>query len=110
MPVGQRDDHALLVDRLDLQAAAGALRAHEADVEPAALELAQLLGGAELVHAQRDVAVALAERLQQLGHDRVHRGADEPDSETADLAALDAAGPWVARPRPPAAGARPPPP
>src|SRR3954468_18589342 len=92
MPVGQRDDDALLVDRLDGEPRAGALRAHEADVEPAALELAQLLGRAELVQSQRDVGGFLAERPQPLGDDRVHRRADEADGEPADLAPLHAAG------------------
>ena len=65
-------------------------RAQEADVEPAVVELAQLLGRAHLVQAQRDVRRLLAERAQQLGHERVHRRADEADRQPADLAALDA--------------------
>ncbi len=69
---------------------ARAAQAHEADVEPPVLELAQLLGRAELVQAQRDVRLVLAERAQQLGHERVHRRADEADRQPPDLAALDA--------------------
>ena len=34
----------------------------------------------------------VAERAQQLGHERVHRRADEADRKPADLAALDAPG------------------
>ena len=34
----------------------------------------------------------VAKRAQQLGHERVHRRADEADRQPADLAALDAPG------------------
>ena len=90
--VGQRGHHRLLDDGLDLQFRPRARHADEPDVEPAVLELAQLLAGAELVQAQRDVRRVVAERAQQLGHERVHRRADEADRQPADLAALDAPG------------------
>ena len=86
--VRHRDHHLLLEHGLEAQPGPAAGRAQEADVEAAVVELAQLLGRAELVQAQRDVRRLLAERAQQLGHEAVHRGADEADREPADLAAL----------------------
>ena len=92
MHVGQRDHDRLLEHGLDRHARARARGAQEADVEPPVLELAQLLGRAQLVQAQRDVRRLVAKGPQQLGHERVHRRADEADRQPADLAALDAPG------------------
>jgi len=88
--VRHRDHHGLLEHGLEAQPGPAPRRAQEADVEAAVVELAQLLGRTELVQAQRDIRRLLAERAQQLGHEAIHRRADEPHRQPAHLAALDA--------------------
>ena len=90
MHVRQRHHDRLLEHGLERQPGPAAGRAQEADVEPAVVELAQLLGRPHLVQPQRDVRRLHAKRAQQLGHERVHGRADEADGEAPDLAALHA--------------------
>ncbi len=85
-----RGDRALAHHHLGAQVVADLdRRAHQPDVDHAGAERAQLLDGGALAQLDLDLGAAAAEALDDPGHDRQQRRADEVDPQQARLAGVD---------------------